>query len=196
MGRAEVNRWRPVAGAVLVVGPVVALVVALAGCTTGDAAHGEATRPVSVAVVAPEVTFTPVDPGPAPTITVPPRRAGEVARVVVTRVGPGTSFHNLPGEAVTVGRTYTVEVACAAGRPATDRPDATDATDATGTTYAIYDAAPGTWGRGEPLYSRAFACDGTVQRTVDLGLPAGPVQIDVRGLPADAVAAYAVITPE
>jgi hypothetical protein len=35
-----------------------------------------------------------------------------------------------------------------------------------------------------------------VQRTANLGLPAGAVQIDVRGLPADAVAAYGVIRPE
>ena len=82
------------------------------------------------------------------------------------------------------GRTYTVEVACAAGRPLT------------GTSYAVYDAAPGTWGHGEPLYSRPFPCDGQVQRTVNLGLPAGAVQIDVRGLPSDAVAAYGVIRPE
>ena len=174
------------AGAVLVAG----LVPAVAGCTTADPGLRRSTRPASAAVVAPGVTFTPVDPGPAPTITVPPHRAGEVARVVVTRNGPGRASRNVPGEAVAAGRTYTVEVACAAGRPTTDP------TDPSGTTYAIYDAAPGTYGHGDPLYSRAFACDGTVQRTVDLGLPAGPVQIDVRGLPADAVAAYAVIRPE
>ncbi len=163
-----------------------AAVASLVGCTSADPGLSEATRPASGAVVAPGVTFTPVDPGPPPTITVPPRRAGEVARVVVTRSGPGKAFRNVPGEAVAVGRTYTVEVACAAARPGTGT---------SGTTYAIYDAAPGTWGHGEPLYSRPFACDGTVQRTVDLGLPAGPVQIDVRGLPADAVEAYAVISP-
>ena len=180
MGRAIVSRWRPVVGAVL----GASLTASVAGCTTADPGLRESTRPASGAVVAPGVTFTPVDPGPAPTLTVPPRRAGEVARVVVTRDGPGKAFRNVPGEAVAAGRTYTVEVACAAAR------------SATGTTYAIYDAAPGTWGHGEPLYSRPFACDGTVQRTVDLGLPAGPVQIDVRGLPADATAAYAVIRPE
>ena len=183
VGRAVVSRKRPVAGAVLVVA-LAALTACLAGCTSADPGHRLTTRPASGGVVAPGVTFTPVDPGPPPTITVPPRRSGEVARVVVTRSGPGKAFRNVPGEAVAPGRTYTVEVACAAGRPTT------------GTTYAIYDAAPGTWGHGEPLYSRPFACNGTVQRTVDLGLPAGPVQIDVRGLPADAVAAYAVIRPE
>ena len=183
MGRAVVSRWRSDAGAVL----VVALAAAVAGCTTADPGLRESTRPASGAVVAPGVTFTPVDPGPAPTIAVPPRRAGEVARVVVTRHGTGKAFRNVPGEDAASGRTYTVEVACAASRPAVDT---------TGTSYAVYDAAPGTWGHGEPLYSRPFVCDGTVQRTVDLGLPAGPVQIDVRGLPEDAVAAYAVIRPE
>jgi hypothetical protein len=132
----------------------------------------------------PTVTLTPIDPGPPPTLTVPPRTPGEVARVVVTRSGAGKAFRNERGEPAAEGRTYTVEVACAAGRPST------------GTSYAVYDAAPGTWGHGEPLYSRAFPCDGQVQRTVNLGLPAGAVQIDVRGLPADAVAAYAVIRPE
>ncbi|WP_323102427.1 hypothetical protein [Intrasporangium sp. YIM S08009] len=186
MGRVVVSRWRPVVGAVL----GAFLTASVAGCTSADPGLRASTRPASGAVVAPGVTFTPVDPGPAPTITVPPRRAGEVARVVVTRNGPGKAFRNVPGQAAAAGRTYTVEVACAAGRPAADT------ADTAGTTYAIYDAAPGTWGHGEPLYSRPFACDGTVQRTVDLGLPAGPVQIDVRGLPADAVAAYAVIRPE
>jgi hypothetical protein len=117
-------------------------------------------------------------------VTVPGRVAGEVARVVVTRQGPGKAFRNVPGVPVAEGRTYTVEVACAAGRPST------------GTSYAVYDAAPGTWGHGEPLYSRPFPCDGQVQKTVHLGLPAGAVQIDVRGLPEDAVAAYAVIRRE
>ena len=189
VGRSRVRRRRPVVGAVLVAAAT-AVASWLAGCTTADPGLRESTRPASGALVAPGVTFTPVDPGPPPRITVPPRRTGEVARVVVTRSGPGKAFRNVPGQAVAAGRTYTVEVACAAGRAAPD------ATGATGTTYAIYDAAPGTWGHGEPLYSRAFACDGTVQRTVDLGLPPGPVQIEVRGLPADAVAAYAVIRPE
>jgi len=103
---------------------------------------------------------------------------------VVTRRGAGKAFRNVPGEPVAGGRTYAVEAACAAGRPSAS------------TSYAIYDAAPGTWGHGEPLYSRPFPCDGTVQRTVHLGLPSGRVQVDVRGLPADAVTAYALIRPE
>ena len=132
----------------------------------------------------PEVSLTPIDPGPPPVVTVPPHVEGEVARVVVTRQGTGKAFRNVPGEPVSQGRTYTVEVACAAGHPST------------GTSYAVYDAAPGTWGHGEPLYSQPFPCDGAIQRTVHLGLPAGKVQIDVRGLPADAVTAYALIRPE
>jgi hypothetical protein len=132
----------------------------------------------------PDVSLTPVDPGPAPVVAVPRRDAGEVARVVVTKQGAGKAFRNVPGVPVAEGRTYTVEVACAAGRPSD------------GTSYAIYDAAPGTWGHGEPLYSRPFPCDGVVQRTEHLGLPAGRVQIDVRGLPPDAVTAYALIRPE
>ena len=150
--------------------------------TNAGALGASAAAPVPDAV--PSVTLTPIDPGPPPTVTVPARMPGEVARVVVTRSGSGKAFRNERGEPAAEGRTYTVEVACAAGRPST------------GTSYAVYDAAPGTWGHGEPLYSRPFPCDGQVQRTVNLGLPAGAVQIDVRGLPADAVAAYAVIRPE
>ncbi len=67
----------------------------------------------------------------------------------MTRQGAGKAFRNVPGVPVAEGRTYTVEVACAAGRPST------------GTSYAVYDAAPGTWGHGEPLYSRPFPCDGS-----------------------------------
>jgi len=154
----------------------------LAACTSAGAARVSPTG--SMRPATPEVSLTPVDPGPPPAIRVPPPVAGEVARVVVTKQGPGKAFRNVPGEPVAEGRTYTVEVACAAGR----------ATE--GSSYAVYDAAPGTWGHGEPLYSRPFVCDGAVQRTVHLGLPAGRVQIDVRGLPADAVTAYALIRPE
>ena len=163
---------------------VVASVVLAAGCTTGGAARGSPTGEVSVGPATPEVSLTPVDPGPPPVVTVPPPVLGEVARVVVTKQGSGKAFRNVPGEPVAEGRTYTVEVACAAGRTTE------------GSSYAVYDAAPGTWGHGEPLYSRPFVCDGAVQRTVHLGLPAGRVQIDVRGLPADAVTAYALIRPE
>jgi hypothetical protein len=182
---------------------VVVVPLALSACTSGDAdgvaapssplssppsspvyavTSGAAGEPR--AATAPATTFTPIDPGPPPALTVPPRTPGEVARVTVTRSGSGKAIRNERGEPTAAGRTYTVEVACAAGRPST------------GTSYAVYDAAPGTWGHGEPLYSRPFPCDGQVQRTGNLGLPAGAVQIDVRGLPADAVAAYAVIRPE
>jgi hypothetical protein len=174
-----------------------------AGCTSGEQAAGSRTTtgagvmadagggaPGDAGVTGgsgaatPKVSLTPIDPGPPPTLTVPPRAPGEVARVVVTASGSGKAFRNERGEPAAEGRTYVVEVACAAGRPTA------------GTSYAIYDAAPGTWGHGEPLYSRPFPCDGQVQKTVHLGLPAGAVQIDVRGLPEDAVAAYAVIRRE
>jgi hypothetical protein len=176
-------RLRRVVEAAPVLLAVISVVLA-AGCTTGGAPRVSPTGEVSVGPATPEVSLTPVDPGPPPVVRVPPRVAGEVARVVVTKQGSGKAFRNVPGVPVAEGRTYTVEVACAAGR----------ATD--GSSYAVYDAAPGTWGHGEPLYSRPFACDGAVQRTVHLGLPAGRVQIDVRGLPADAVTAYALIRPE
>ena len=135
----------------------------------------------------PEVSLTPIDPGPVPRLEVPAQVPGEVARVVVTSAGPRTSFRNVPGVPIAAGRTYTVEVACSARRPSAA---------SAGTSYAVYDAAPGTWGHGEPLYSRPFPCDGSVQRTANLGLPTGRVQIDVRGLPEDVVAAYALIRPE
>ncbi|GAA2747158.1 hypothetical protein GCM10009868_35440 [Terrabacter aerolatus] len=168
---------------------VVALLVlvpgsVVAGCTSGGAEPVAPTGAGSALSATPDVSLTPVDPGPPPVVRVPAPIAGEVARVVVTRQGAGKAFRNVAGVPVVEGRTYTVEVACAAGRP----------TD--GTSYAVYDAAPGTWGHGEPLYSRPFPCDGAVQRTVHLGLPAGRVQIDVRGLPEDAVTAYALIRPE
>jgi hypothetical protein len=163
-----------------------ACMASAAGCTSGEPpavterlSPGPAPSPTT-----PEVSLTPIDPGPPPVVTVPAPLAGEVARVVVTKQGAGKAFRNVPGVPVAEGRTYTVEVACAAGRPSS------------GTSYAVYDAAPGTWGHGEPLYSRPFTCDGAVQRTVHLGLPAGKVQIDVRGLPGDAVTAYALIRPE
>ena len=79
--------------------------------------------------------------GVVATLTVPPRRPGEVARVVVTGSGTDTSFRNERGEPAAEGRTDTVEVACAAGRVST------------GTSYAIYDAAPGTWGHGGTICS-------------------------------------------
>jgi hypothetical protein len=165
-------------------------VVALGACTSVGSRPPVPSAPpadVSRAVATPEVSLTPIDPEPAPRLEVPVRAPGEVARVVVTSAGKGKSFRNVPGVPVAAGRTYTVEVACSAGRP-------TDAS--AGTSYAVYDAAPGTWGHGEPLYSRPFPCDGSVQRTAHLGLPTGRVQIDVRGLPDDAVAAYALIRPE
>ena len=175
-------RLRRIVEAVPVVAAVTAALLA-AGCTT-DRGVPSTPMELSVGTVTPEVSLTPIDPGPPPVVTVPPPVDGEVARVVVTRQGSGKAFRNVPGLPVAEGRTYTVEVACAAGR----------ATE--GSSYAVYDAAPGTWGHGEPLYSRPFACDGAVQRTVHLGLPSGRVQIDVRGLPADAVTAYALIRPE
>ncbi|GAB3888483.1 hypothetical protein [Terrabacter terrigena] len=185
------SRDRPVeAGSrLLEVRALVALVAlgALGGCTSAGARPSVPTVAESGVVVTPEVSLTPIDPGPAPRLEVPAQGPGEVARVVVRRTGKGQSFRNVPGVPVAAGRTYIVEVACSARRP-------TDTS--AGTSYAVYDAAPGTWGHGEPLYSRPFPCDGTVQRTADLGLPTGRVQIDVRGLPADAVAAYALIRPE
>ncbi|WP_020143641.1 hypothetical protein [Terracoccus sp. 273MFTsu3.1] len=175
-------RLRRIVEAVPVVAAVTAALLA-AGCTTDGGVRVTPTG-LSAGRVTPEVSLTPIDPGPPPVVTVPPPVAGEVARVVVTKQGSGKAFRNVPGVPVAEGHTYTVEVACAAGR----------ATE--GSSYAVYDAAPGTWGHGEPLYSRPFACDGAVQRTVHLGLPSGRVQIDVRGLPADAVTAYALIRPE
>lgn len=166
---------------------VLAAAVLVAGCTSSEPQPAAVTgwfSPGPVPPSTPDVSLTPIDPGPPPVVTVPPPVAGEVARVVVTRQGAGKAFRNVPGVPVAEGRTYTVEVACAAGRPSSS------------TSYAVYDAAPGTWGHGEPLYSRPFPCDGSVQRTAHLGLPAGKVQIDVRGLPGDAVTAYALIRPE
>ncbi|KRC88708.1 hypothetical protein ASE25_12785 [Terrabacter sp. Root85] len=176
-------RLRRVVEAVPVVAALATALLA-AGCTTDGGVRVSPTVGVSAGAATPEVSLTPIDPGPPPVVTVPPPVAGEVARVVVSKQGSGKAFRNVPGVPVAEGRTYTVEVACAAGR----------ATE--GSSYAVYDAAPGTWGHGEPLYSRPFACDGAVQRTVHLGLPSGRVQIDVRGLPADAVTAYALIRPE
>jgi len=176
-------RLRRVVEAVPVVAAVATALLA-AGCTTDGGVRVSPTVGVSAGTATPEVSLTPIDPGPPPAVTVPPPVAGEVARVVVTKQVSGKAFRNVPGVPVAEGHTYTVEVACAAGR----------ATE--GSSYAVYDAAPGTWGHGEPLYSRPFACDGAVQRTVHLGLPSGRVQIDVRGLPADAVTAYALIRPE
>ena len=161
--------------------------LAVGACTSAGARPSAPTVADVGAIRLPEVSLTPIDPGPAPRLEVPERRTGEVARVVVTSTGAGKTFRNVPGVPVAAGRTYTVEVACSAARPS-------DAS--AGTSYAVYDAAPGTWGHGEPLYSRPFACDGSVQRTAQLGLPTGRVQIDVRGLPEDAVAAYALIRPE
>lgn len=161
--------------------------VTLGACTSATAGPTVATTALAGEVRTPEVSLTPIDPGPVPRTEVPARTPGEVARVVVTSTGGSTSFRNVPGDPIAAGRTYTVEVACSAPRPS-------DAS--AGTSYAVYDAAPGTWGHGEPLYSRPFPCDGSVQRTVNLGLPTGRVQIDVRGLPDDAIAAYAVIRPE
>ena len=178
-------RQRRVVQGVIAASAWVVATALLAGCTSGGPTVVSPTGRVSGGSVAtPEVSLTPIDPGPPPVVTVPPPVAGEVARVVVSKQGSGKAFRNVPGVPVAEGRTYTVEVACAAGR----------ATE--GSSYAVYDAAPGTWGHGEPLYSRPFACDGAVQRTVHLGLPSGRVQIDVRGLPADAVTAYALIRPE
>jgi hypothetical protein len=171
----------------------VALAVLLGVCCTASFAGCTSSEPQASPVTGwfspgpgptPDVSLTPIDPGPPPVVTVPAPVAGEVARVVVTRQGAGKAFRNVPGVPVVARRTYTVEVACAAGRPST------------GTSYAVYDAAPGTWGHGEPLYSQPFPCDGAIQRTAHLGLPAGKVQIDVRGLPGDAVTAYALIRPE
>jgi hypothetical protein len=159
----------------------------LAGCTSDGVRTSAPSVAVSGAAATPRVSLTPIDPGPPPRLEVPQRGPGEVARVVVTRTTTGKAFRNVPGEPIAPGHTYTVEVACSAGRP-------WDAS--AGSSYAVYDAAPGTWGHGEPLYSRPFPCDGSVQRTVNLGLPTGRVQIDVRGLPEDAVAAYALIRPE
>ena len=102
----------------------------------------------------------------------------------MTRQGAGKAFRNVPGVPVVAGRTYTVEVACAAGR----------AVD--GHELCRLRRGARHLGHGEPLYSQPFPCDGAIQRTVHLGLPAGKVQIDVRGLPGDAVTAYALIRPE
>ncbi|WP_345509258.1 hypothetical protein [Terrabacter aeriphilus] len=55
---------------------------------------------------------------------------------------------------------------------------------------------PGHVGARRATLLPALPCDGTVQRTQHLGLPAGRVQVDVRGLPPDAVTAYALVRPE
>src|SRR6478735_5638160 len=168
--RQRVAGGRAVALAVLL---GVGSAASVAGCTSSEPQAVAETGWFSPGPVpTPDVSLTPIDPGPPPIVTVPAPVAGEVARVVVTRQGAGKAFRNVPG------------APGAAGRPST------------GTSYAVYDAAPGTWGHGEPLYSQPFPCDGAVQRTVHLGLPAGKVQIDVRGLPEDAVTAYALIRPE
>lgn len=180
--------WRQV-GRVVGRHPVVpvALLVALlaeSGCTGGAPPVAPTGVVTGVRVTTPEVSFTPVDPQPAPPLSLPRRFAGEVARIEVTRHGATKAFRIVPGEPLVSERTYTVEAACTASRPST------------GTSYAVYDAAPGVYGHGDPIYSRPFPCDGHVQRTQHLGFPAGAVQVDVRDLPPDAVTAYAVIHPE
>lgn len=157
--------------------------VLLAGCTTGAVVSAPTSGAPVQTAVAPDGLSTPVDPGPPP-LAPPPRTPGEVARLVVQTQGHGRTFDVVPGEPVLEGHTYVVEAACSAHRPS-DR-----------TSYAVYDAAPGTWGRLEPIYSQPFACDGQVHRTSHLGLPAGKLQVDVRGLPRDAVTAYALIRRE
>src|SRR6476620_4848791 len=87
---------------------VVTWVVLAAGCTTDGGVRVSPTVGVSAGTATPEVSLTPVDPGPPPVVTVPPPVAGEVARVVVTRQGPGKAFRNVPGVPVAAGRTYTV----------------------------------------------------------------------------------------
>lgn len=161
---------------------------AVAACTAGAPLVAPTVAPTGsgagVGVESPGVSFTPVDPGPPPPLALPPRLPGEVARVEVTRHGTTKAFRVVRGEPLVSGRTYTVEAACTASRPST------------GTSYAVYDAAPGVYGHGDPIYSQSFPCDGHVQRTLHLGLPPGPVQMDVRDLPADAVTAYALIRPD
>lgn len=130
---------------------VLSALVTLGACTSATARPSVPTTAVAGVVRTPEVSLTPIDPGPPPKIAVPGREAGEVARVVVTSTGAGQTFRNVPGDPIAAGRTYTVEVACSAPRPS-------DAS--AGASYAVYDAAPGTWGHGEPLYSRPFPCDG------------------------------------
>src|SRR6478609_5196678 len=111
------------------VGPALVAVALLAGCTGTQPQVVAPTGSFSPeAAPTPEVSLTPIDAGPPPVVTVPPHVAGEVARVVVTRQGAGTAFRNVPGVPVVDGRTYIVEVACAAGRPST------------ATSYAVYDA--------------------------------------------------------
>lgn len=140
--------------------------------------------PTGVPVESPEVSFTPVDPQPPRLVALPLRLPGEAARVEVTRQGTTKAFRVVPGVPVRGDRTYTVEAACSAGRVSNR------------TSFAVYDAAPGTYGRLEPIYSQPFACDGHVHLTRHLGLPAGRVQLDVRGLPPDSVTAYALLRPD
>ncbi|MEW1951822.1 hypothetical protein [Terrabacter sp. NPDC080008] len=174
-------------------GAVTALATILvAGCTSGGPVVGptggaSAVAPVptaSLTATGPDVEFTPVDPTAPPPLALPRRLAGEVARVEVTRQGATKAFRVERGEPLVAGRTYSVEAACTASRPST------------GTSYAVYDAAPGVYGHGDSIYSQAFPCDGHVHRTSRLGLPPGPVQVDVRDLPPDAVTAYVLIHPE
>ncbi|GAA1975418.1 hypothetical protein GCM10009817_14520 [Terrabacter lapilli] len=176
--------WRRLGRVVGLPSVVLAALLAASGCTGGAPPVAPTGVVTAVRVGTPEVSFTPVDPQPAPPLSLPPRFAGEVARVEVSRHGATKAFRIVPGEPLVSERTYTVEAACTAGTPST------------GTSYAVYDAAPGVYGHGDPIYSRPFPCDGHVQRTMHLGLPPGPVQVDVRDLPPDAVAAYAVIHPE
>ncbi|HEX2551193.1 MAG TPA: hypothetical protein VHK64_06330 [Nocardioidaceae bacterium] len=164
-------------------GSTLAAVLLVAGCTTGAGVSAPTSGAPVRTAVAPDGLSTPVDPGPPP-LAPPARTAGEVARLVVRAQGPGKTFDVVPGEPVLQGHTYLVEAACSAHHPSDL------------TSYAVYDAAPGTWGRLEPIYSQPFACDGQVHRTSHLGLPAGRLQVDVRGLPRDAVTAYALIRPE
>lgn len=157
--------------------------VFLAGCTT-RAVISAPTSGVPIHTVAiPDDLFTQVDPGP-PSLSVPTRSFGEVARVVVRRQGAFLQFDVVPGPPIKENHTYTVEAACSAGSPS-DR-----------TSFAVYDAVPGAWGRLEPIYSQPFPCDGQIYRTMHVGLPSGRVRVDVREVPHDAVTAYALVRPE
>ena len=173
-------------------GVAAACVILLVGCTgTVGSLHRTGLPPSPSGP-----SFTPVDgpsdadrlvPVPAPVIVVPPSAPGESARSVVVR-RDGVLIPTITVSGVTVpGRRYVVEVACAAPRlPGSDVPDFT---------WGIYDFSDRAWARGDQLFTQTLPCDGLPHSFVDGYLPDGRVHVELRSLPRDATAAYALIRP-
>jgi hypothetical protein len=155
---------------------VALLVVGVTGCTSSSTTSTPLVTATPKPVATPSLSATPT-PTPTPVaVRTPPKRHGELARLVFSPK-PVPTFRNIIEASSKPNERYAVSAACQATDP----------------THTV------TWDvrvNNRVISSETFLCNGVISSSADIA-PAKPAtfQVEFKDAPTDLIAAYATVTP-